>query len=137
MHPRKILSVDEASGNCFSTSVQDVGESGFLILQSNVGCMTMLLIFTHPLNGSASQTTPEQRTPPLKQRRQLKADRLADSVVASTTSRTPKNKDGKKTPLKASKVVPVFDERWESHMKTQISQDVHLHMRILRFEVRA
>ena len=96
----------------------------------------MLLSFTHPLNGSPPQTTSEQRAPPFTQRMQSKTDGLADSVIAPTTNRSPKNKDGRKTPLKTSKDVPIFDEQWESHMKTQISQDVHLHMRVLRFEVR-
>jgi hypothetical protein len=110
-----------------------------MILQHNVGCMTVLLNFTNPLNEPQPQTTLEQRAPPFTQRMQSETETygLADSVIASTTSRSPKNKDGRKTPLKTSKHVPVFDEQWESHMKTQISQDVHLHMRVLRFEVRA
>ena len=78
--------------------------------------------------------TPEQLRPTLKQRRQSKTDGLADSVV---TSLSPKNKDGRKALLKASKDMPVFDEQWELHMKTQISQDFHLLMQVLRFEVQS
>ncbi|KIM46047.1 hypothetical protein M413DRAFT_441109 [Hebeloma cylindrosporum] len=102
------------SGNPFLVSVQDVDKSEVMISQYN--------------------TTPEQRTTPHKQRRQSQSDRLSDSVIAPATSRSPKNQGGRKTPLKASKNVPVFDEQWEAHMKTQISQDFQLHMRVLRFE---